>query len=620
MSPFQISRLFRAILIAIFLGCVAYLVGGGETPFSLQPDEADWKDDTVRGLYYGIATTGVLALAAALTVSLWAHRVDFVRGRRWPMTHTNRAVFCGGVAAAVVLGGALRWNLAHGSLWWDELWNIRQAVVGNWKVGDEPDAAPKFSRATWARAAWYYQKPTNHVPAALAAKVSYEAWAAATDAPDGAVFEFALRLPNFLASLASIIAIAVLVARWGFPTAGIIAAFLLALHPWAVRYGIDMRAYSGLVLLTVLGCLWITCIAHSCGRQWRYWLLFGLNQFLLVWSLPNAIWYAMGFFVALAAVVLRSGGGGRGLVRLAVVNVFAAMALFVVAGPMLVQAYRWLQVIDEPHFITRELLVTTASQLFYGMPYDWAPGRESAGIPTFVRRVGSSDFAGLIAWATPVLLAGAGFVRLALRSRPAVFGTLAVIGSSAAYLIATYSSEQFFYPRYLIYLMVPLVVLIAIAIDGLAKLVARGQPALALGAALVLGVGSYGLFVAPELRMLATRSYAPMREVATWLRTETAGPRRVYGFGLGGRVMENYYPRVRWEGRNSEGAVRNEMAAARAAGEPLYAIYGYASFNRATFPEAAAVLDDPELFEEVAAFPGIEPEFFFRILRFRSEG
>jgi hypothetical protein len=47
----------------------------------------------------------------------------------------------------------------------------------------------------------------------------------------------------------------------------------------------------------------------------------------------------------------------------------------------------------------------------------------------------------------------------------------------------------------------------------------------------------------------------------------------------------------------------------------LYAIYGYANFNRTVLPEGFKQLDDKSLFTEVAAFPGIEPDFYFRVLK-----
>ncbi|MEZ5301516.1 MAG: hypothetical protein R3F11_12835 [Verrucomicrobiales bacterium] len=55
---------------------------------------------------------------------------------------------------------AIRAPLASKSLWWDEL-QLKQASHGQWDRRKHPRA---LSRAPQARAAWYYQKPTNHAP------------------------------------------------------------------------------------------------------------------------------------------------------------------------------------------------------------------------------------------------------------------------------------------------------------------------------------------------------------------------------------------------------------------------------------------------------------------------
>ena len=48
---------------------------------------------------------------------------------------------------AVVLGAGLRWNLAHRSLWWDELWNVKQTIVGRYDpvAGDDAEAGTELA-------------------------------------------------------------------------------------------------------------------------------------------------------------------------------------------------------------------------------------------------------------------------------------------------------------------------------------------------------------------------------------------------------------------------------------------------------------------------------------------
>ena len=62
-------------------------------------------------------------------------------------------------------------------------------------------------------------------------------------------------------------------------------------------------------------------------------------------------------------------------------------------------------------------------------------------------------------------------------------------------------------------------------------------------------------------------------------------------------------------------ALKTAIAQAAADKKPLYVFYGYPAFNRMIMPKGFELLEDPAVFEEVAAFPGIEPEFYFRILK-----
>ncbi len=52
-----------------------------------------------------------------------------------------------------------------------------------------------------------------------------------------------MRVPTLLVGMLSVAAVAWLLLECGFPLAGAIAAFLLALHPWHLRYATEARGY-----------------------------------------------------------------------------------------------------------------------------------------------------------------------------------------------------------------------------------------------------------------------------------------------------------------------------------------------------------------------------------------
>ena len=148
----------------------------------------------------------------------------------------------------------MRVPLASKSLWWDELWVIRQSSHGSWKVDEKAaeEGALKFSPTTWKRCAFYYQKPTNHVPMALWQKASLEVWRAVSGAPRSEFSDLAARVPALVLSGVTIFLVGWLLWVWGAGWVGALGgAMLFAVHPMAIRYGVDARAYALVMPLAI---------------------------------------------------------------------------------------------------------------------------------------------------------------------------------------------------------------------------------------------------------------------------------------------------------------------------------------------------------------------------------
>jgi uncharacterized membrane protein len=69
--------------------------------------------------------------------------------------------------------------------------------------------------------------------------------------------------------------------------AGVVAAFLSALHPWHVRYASEARAYAFVLALVPLMLLFFLRALKE-GR-WRWWAAFGTAAFFLM-SYPTCIY------------------------------------------------------------------------------------------------------------------------------------------------------------------------------------------------------------------------------------------------------------------------------------------------------------------------------------------
>ena len=89
-----------------------------------------------------------------------------------------------------------------------------------------------------------------------------------------------------MAGIASIATIALLLNELAFPSAGVMAAFLSALHPWHIRYASKARAYA-FVLCLIPFVIYFFLRALENGL-WRWWAAFGTAEFLQDIPIPRA--------------------------------------------------------------------------------------------------------------------------------------------------------------------------------------------------------------------------------------------------------------------------------------------------------------------------------------------
>ena len=146
------------------------------------------------------------------------------------------------------------------SLWDDEDSSLHRAVLGQYRRDETGDL--KLKETTWKVALWNYWKPANHQLQTILSKASLQTWRAIAR-PTGLQFtEPVVRFPCLIAGILSIGSIALLLKRLGFARAGVLAAFVLAIHPWHVRYAIELRGY---IFTLLFGPLMIYCL-HSGDR------------------------------------------------------------------------------------------------------------------------------------------------------------------------------------------------------------------------------------------------------------------------------------------------------------------------------------------------------------------
>ncbi len=574
-------------------------------------DRPEWWDDAAVGVHYGawLALIGLIPLL--LTARWWTRPFSNLKPKACSPPSSPK-FFWPCVIIAIVAGLALRLPLASKSLWWDEAWVVQQVSHGKWKEDTKNPGEVKFTPHDWKRCFWNYQKPTNHVPMSLAQKLSLSTWRIITGAKREAFSDLGARVPALMASGIAVGLLACLLRAWGRPGVGVAAAIILAIHPWYIRYGVDARAYALVVPLCISGMFAVTRLIESGGRKVWHWIWFGVTEMIWLWSYPNAVFDVTALNLLLLFFLIRhhkdKNNRVTALFRFTVTNIFAALLLLQLFLPNLMQARRWAGQEADKHVLDQALLNQTAANLLAGMEHAQpGVGIESAGIP-YLNQHWLLAGALCIALAVVVITVG---LRKLLKERPLPLIILsAMVTSSVAFALLTYVVETYFYPRFIVALLPCLIIIAVLA----SQYLPWGNRAPRWWAVL-LGV-TYLTIIWPAWTLLLSRPITPLHDVAAFVQKDAATGDKaplILCYGLGKEALPIYEPRSVQVDTLSE--LQQVMEKAKAENRPLYAIYGYPSFNRQILPDGFKLLDDKTLFTEVAAFPGIEQDFYFRVLK-----
>lgn len=558
-------------------------------------------------LWWAALVNAGLCAALWLLAPLWA-------GPREPAAHRARPARVGrawwlAVAVAAVLGAGLRLPLTLGSLYWDEAWTVKRAVVGAWEPSEADPSEVTFEAVPWRKTLWTFKKPTNHVGFSVAGRVTTDTWRRLGGHAPGTFDELVLRLPSLAASVLAIFGVALLAREWGFARAGVAAAFLLALHPWHVRFGPAARGY-GLVLLFSLGVAFALgrAVAHDRARAWA---AYAAGLFGLFWSHAFAFYLALSLGAA-ALVGLLAEGRRRSAARLVVASVVAGMGLLFWMAPNFAQVPLWEHVhgIDEGARVRVKPLLDLWAMTVSGIPEAVMASAPDVEFPSLSAARAAQPARFLLDRVLAPLLILIGAVAAIRRAGP---GRSAVVGLAAAVPVAIVGSlvlGHSFYVRFAIYALAAAVPFLAVGTEALAAAFSRK----AVVPALVVLVLGFALWTGSQNRILFERPHSGMRDTVEFLAAEGDSHSVLKaGLGLGGDNPKVYDPRLRYFETARD--LRDLCHEAAERGVPFYAYYGYAGQNRRRRPGAFELLDDPALFEPVARFDGAEPEFVYRVYR-----
>ena len=385
--------------------------------------------------YYAVAVNVLLCALLLATSGFWA------RDEREPLA--PRPLLASRVPAATwllllgacLVAGALRWNLAHGSVWWDEAWTVRNAIVGIEKPSESDPTRLEFEPAGWIDTLWYYNKPTNHVLYSVLSRFSLAGWRAITGAGPSEWDEFAFRFPTFVAALLSVLGLGLLVHDLGFPRAAPAAAWLLAIHPWHVRFGGDGRGYALMVLCAIVSG-W--CLLHGLrDGRWRWWIGLAASFFAMLWIHPLAIHFPLSLAAA-AALGIWLGPGAREdrllrLARLVAASAMSAMVFLQLMAPILAQGVLLGRQLKQPQHVgqlAENLWIFLAAGLHRREP--WNPDYT---FPTLSALAGDAVWPWLIVFGVIPALAAVGALRVWRRPDPERISFFGVVAAAPLLLL-----------------------------------------------------------------------------------------------------------------------------------------------------------------------------------------
>jgi hypothetical protein len=605
------------LLLAILLMHLAF----GDNPWQDGIAKRIRENNPVRSIDYAVtygwwmaALNAVAVAGLLLTRRRWLVRrpihdnPDFApperRDLRW---------FVPLVAGAVIVAGILAAPRLSHSLWGDEEWTVRRAIDGTY-VRDASGRID-FQSVQWRDTFFDYRKPSNHVGYCVPARLCLATWRILTRPDLHFVNETAVRLPAYFAGLAAVAAVAFLLRRLGFALPGVFAAWLLALHPWHLRYTSEARGYALLVLLVPVAML---ALLRALQRgTWGRWAIYGAAQFWMMWTWPLA-----GFPVAvlnLAAVgALWHTTRGRPDARIQ----WTRWALVCGVGALL-----WLQLmlgnlIQLTQYLERESLrlggswlVEFGSHLVAGVGWRDRPVYHDL---VEVARAWPGIFWSWLAISATLVLLGA--VRLLAGGVVRALLCLVLVLPGGLLFLWAYQQGTFLNQWYLLFTLPCVVVLLAVGFDLAVQALAPSRSAAALSAAAMLvWLALFGALTGPARSALRAGSLQPMRESVELTRPTldpfTPENERILTASIQ-RPPDYYDPRVVLV--EDPGELRALMQRADASGMPLFVNFGRPGLARKRVPQLLALVEREDLFEEIAVLHGFEPRGARYVYRYRG--
>lgn len=515
LSPVLCARL---ILGAIFAVLAGWLIFAADRPWDYDLAlRRRWKVADFAGYYSFWAAWLNIGVVSGLiaTAGWWAGKAQTVRETAGPATSKwfwpvviGAMIFCGGAAAM-----RMNYGFAH-----DEDYSARRVIAGSYRLNQQGEVTGENLR--WTQTFYYYRKPNNHPLHSILARAAWTAWQAVAPPEKWHMKEPVIRLAAWCGGVAAVGMLAVLLRRLVSARAGMVAAWLLALHPWHIRYSSEARGYSlMLFLISVVLYFWLRAAREN---LWRWWLALAAAQFALIYCYPGSVYVLLVLNLLTAGWLLSRAWRTADWTtpgRWFAANCLAGMAAVQFMLPLVPQLQAYMSTEEARQPLTFEWQYNTAANYLAGVSWSKSRVLDSPHPELMPYAARHPVFFGVVL-AAMAMLCVAGFSSLFRRKWPeAPIAAATLLFPGFVGFFVAKMLNQWLFEWYLIYLLPGLVAGVAVGVDSLGnRLAARSRaPWLPLLPALAL-IAAYAVFSHPFRAWYCTNPLEPVKEAALAIR------------------------------------------------------------------------------------------------------
>lgn len=499
---------------------------------------------------------------------------------------------------AMVVGGWMRMQRLDHSLWNDEEYSVRKFAHGDYKK--DASGTPVFEPVDWIDTLAENGNGNNHVLHSVLSRFSLKAWKGTWGNEPEKFSERWLRMPSFVAGVLTILLVALLGWEFGLAWVGVAGAWLLALHPWHVRYAVEARGYS-LMLFFIALCL-LGLIRAQRDHSLRGWMMFAIGQAGFLTSFAGSIYVAVAINI-MAALEMLLRRQPRRLMSLVAFNLLAVIPVLFLMMPSVPQLLGFVEHTEHGRLIANaDWLRDLGAHVLTGIHYSNPVPSEHAGTSWEEMRHALPLVYGPLGWFLG-LLAGLGLVTALFESAATRF---VIVGVFLAGCLGFWHARIQMHPNlswYYIYLLIPLCLAVGLAVVRL-----QIMPAVLAS----VMVGLYGYATETPRQIFIQHDRQQIRQTVDSIRS--IRPHALTGvFGVSDKQAESYDPSV--EVLTTVEQLEAMLARAQAGNQSCFVYFCGEQESNVRSPELFKRVTQEDDFELFKKLPGTEAMFSYHVYR-----